>query len=368
VLVTGHTGFKGGWLSLWLKELGSQVVGYSLQPPTQPNLFTALNLEKHMTHITGDTRNQTNLLKVFQEHQPEIVFHLAAQPIVLKSYKEPQLTFETNVMGTVNLLEAARKTKSVKTCVVITSDKCYENKEWVYGYRETDALGGHDPYSSSKVCAELVVASYRKSFFENCGESSISLSSVRAGNVIGGGDWASDRIIPDSVKTLASNCPIIIRNPLATRPWQYVLEPLGGYLRLAALMNKFGSEFTGAWNFGPKDSNFVTVEELVKQAVKCWGEGSYRVEQPKTCPHEAHLLKLDISKAQLLLDWKPLYDIYQTVSKTIGWYKLFYAKAAGEDLYEFSVNEIREYLKQVSDFDEGKLRKPCTPTDKQTDT
>jgi len=348
VLVTGHTGFKGGWLSLWLKELGSEVVGYSLEPPTQPNLYNALDLQKQVTHITGDIRNQTNLQKAFQEHQPEIVFHLAAQPIVLESYKDPQLTYETNVMGTVNVLEATRKTKSVKTCVVITSDKCYENKEWVYGYRETDPMGGYDPYSSSKGCAELVVASYRKSFFESCQDSSASLSSVRAGNVIGGGDWANDRIIPDTVKALAANIPITIRNPHATRPWQYVLEPLGGYLQLGALMNKNGAEYAGAWNFGPKDSNIVTVEKLVKGAIKCWGKGSYKIDQPKACPHEAQLLKLDTSKAQLLLKWKPIYDINQTIEKTINWYKQFYEKAAPEELCKLSIKEIREYTKLMA--------------------
>jgi CDP-glucose 4,6-dehydratase len=212
-------------------------------------------------------------------------------------------------------------------------------------------MGGYDPYSSSKGCAELVVASYRKSFFESCQDSSASLSSVRAGNVIGGGDWATDRIIPDTVKALATNNPITIRNPHATRPWQYVLEPLGGYLQLGALMNKNGAEYAGAWNFGPKDSNAVTVEELVKQAVKCWGKGNYKIDSPKDCPHEAHLLKLDTSKAQLLLKWKPIYDINQTIEKTINWYKQFYEKAAPEELCKLSIKEIREYTKLMGDFD-----------------
>jgi CDP-glucose 4,6-dehydratase len=354
VLVTGHTGFKGGWLSLWLKDFGCKVVGYSLEPPTQPNFFNAVNLQKHITHITGDIRDQNRLLSAFDEHQPEFVFHLAAQSLVLQSYKDPKLTYETNIMGTINVLEAARKTKSVKTCVVITSDKCYENKEWVYGYRETDPMGGYDPYSSSKGCAELVVTSYRNSFFDGCSGASASLSSVRAGNVIGGGDWAADRLIPDTVKALSSNSPIIIRKPFATRPWQYVLEPLGGYLLVGALMSKYGSKFAGAWNFGPKDANVVTVEELVKLAVKNWGQGSYKIDSPKVCPHEASLLKLDTSKAQMLLGWRPVYDINQTVTKTIEWYKQFYAKASKEDLCKLSINEIREYTQFMNDFD-GRL-------------
>jgi len=239
VLVTGHTGFKGGWLSLWLKELRAEVIGYSLDPPTSPSFFEAVDLKNKLIHITGDVRDEKHLLSVFKKYQPEFVFHLAAQPLVRLSYKDPKLTYETNIMGTVNVLESVRKTKSARVCIIVTTDKCYENKEWIYGYRETDPMGGYDPYSSSKGCAELVTAAYRSSFFnpKDYGKSHrVAPSSARAGNVIGGGDWAEDRLIPDCIRTLSQNKIINIRNPQATRPWQYILEPLSGYLLLGSKM------------------------------------------------------------------------------------------------------------------------------------
>ena len=345
VLITGHTGFKGSWLSLWLTELGANVIGYSLEPPTEPNLFESVNLKDKITHIIGDVRDEKHLTAIFEKYQPEFVFHLAAQPLVRLSYKEPRLTYETNVMGTINVQEAVRKTNSVRVCVIITSDKCYENREWVYGYRETDPMGGYDPYSSSKGCAELVTAAYRRSFFnpEDYGENyNVALSSVRAGNVIGGGDWGEDRLIPDCMRALSKGEKIVIRNSSATRPWQYVLESLSGYLLLGALMYKDGTKYSDAWNFGPNDESIIAVEELVKLVIKYWGSGSYTIDTSSHL-HEAGLLKLDASKARALLGWKPIYDVYEAVEKTINWYKNFYNGMRKEELYAFTVGEIMEY-------------------------
>ncbi|MCP2619673.1 CDP-glucose 4,6-dehydratase [Candidatus Aminicenantes bacterium AC-334-K16] len=349
VLITGHTGFKGSWLSLWLKELGAKVIGYSLEPPTKPNLFEAINLKDKVTHIVGDVRNEVYLTSIFKKFQPEFVFHLAAQSLVRLSYKLPKLTYETNVIGTVNVLEAVRKTESVRVCVVITSDKCYENIEWIYGYRETDPVGGYDPYSSSKGCAELVISAYRRSFFnpKDYGKThNVALSSVRAGNVIGGGDWGEDRLIPDCVRALSKRETVIIRNPSAIRPWQYVLEPLSGYLLLGALMYKDGTRYNDAWNFGPNEESIITVEELVKLVIKHWGNGNYTMDISKH-PHEAAFLKLDISKARALIGWKPIYDIYKAVEKTISWYLNFYNGMQKEMLYEFTVREIVEYINSM---------------------
>lgn len=347
VLVTGHTGFKGGWLSLWLKELGAKVIGYSLDPTTQPSFFEAIDLKNKLIHIIGDVRDENHLLSVFGKHQPEFIFHLAAQSLVRFSYEEPQLTYETNVMGTVNVLEAIRKSKSVRAAVIITSDKCYENKEWIYGYRENDSVGGYDPYSSSKGCAELVVSAYRNSFFnpKDSGKiHNIALSSVRAGNVIGGGDWGGDRLISDCVKTLSQNKIINIRNPQATRPWQYVLEPLNGYLLLGSKMYKDGVKYSSAWNFGPNGNDIITVEEIVKSVIKNWGKGEYKVDISRQ-PHEAGFLKLETSKARIFLGWKPAYEIYETINRTINWYKYFYNGIEKEKLYKITVKEIWDYIK-----------------------
>ena len=349
VLITGHTGFKGSWISLWLLELGANVIGYSLEPPTQPNLFDVLNLNKKLIHIIGDVRDEKILSFIFKKYQPEFVFHLAAQPLVRRSYTEPKLTYETNIMGTINVLEVLRRTKSVKVCIVITTDKCYENKEWIYGYREIDSMGGYDPYSSSKACAELVVSAYRNSFFnpKDYGKiHNISLSSVRAGNIIGGGDWGEDRLIPDCVKTLSQNKIINIRNPQATRPWQYVLEPLSGYLLLGSKMYKDGKRYSSAWNFGPNDDDIITVEEIVKSVIINWGKSDYKVDILSQ-PHEAGLLKLDTSKARTFLGWKPVYNIYETIKRTINWYKKFYNAVEKEKLYKITINEIWDYIKMA---------------------
>ena len=351
MLITGHTGFKGSWLSLWLTELGANVIGYSLEPLTEPNLFEAINLKDKITHIIGDVRDEEHLTAIFEKYQPEFVFHLAAQPLVRRSYKEPKLTYETNVMGTVNVLEAVRKTNSVRVCVIITSDKCYENREWVYGYRETDPVGGYDPYSSSKGCAELVTATYRQSFFnpgDYEGHHNVALSSVRAGNVMGGGDWGEDRLIPDCIRALSQNKTIVVRNPVSTRPWQYVLEPLSGYLLLGALMYKDGTKYSDAWNFGPNDESIITVEELVKRVLKHWGSGNYTIDT-SSHQHEAGLLKLDVSKARASLGWRSIYDVYGALEKTINWYKNFYNDMRKEELYEFTVGEIDEYVNRMSD-------------------
>src|SRR4030043_182379 len=273
VLVTGHTGFKGSWLLIWLKELGADLIGYALEPPTQPNNFEACQLEKKITHIHGDVRNLDYLLEVFKKYKPEFVFHLAAQSLVRRSYEEPKLTFDTNIGGTVNLLEAVRLVPSVKVLVNITSDKCYDNREWIWGYRENDPMGGHDPYSASKGCAELVFAAYLKSYFSKSSSeaSGIGLASVRAGNVIGGGDWGKYRLIPDFVHALVKNQPVEIRNPWAIRPWQHVLEPLRGYLWLGVLLHESPGTYSGPWNFGPNDSDHLKVEEVVNSFIEFWG-------------------------------------------------------------------------------------------------
>lgn len=330
VLVTGHTGFKGAWLSLWLMRLGAKVVGYALTPPTEPSLFNEARIQDSVTHVIGDVRDAAFLEQVMREHEPEVVFHLAAQPLVRQSYLTPQETYDTNVMGTVNLLEAVRKTPSVKACLIVTSDKCYENREWVYAYRENDPMGGFDPYSSSKGCAELVTSAYRNSFFlgKPSDESPVSVASVRAGNVIGGGDWADDRIIPDCVRSLARGQKVLVRNPKAIRPWQHVLEPLSGYLWLGARMLEDPRAHADAWNFGPMGANNVTVQEIVVGILENWGEGEW-VTPPQQLeqPHEAHFLKLDTTKAVNLLGWEPVYDLAMTLKVVTDWYSAFYRQA-----------------------------------------
>ena len=345
ILVTGHTGFKGSWLTLWLIKLGAEVIGYSLEPPTKPSLFEILNLEEKIIHIIGDIRDEEKLKKVLKKYKPEIIFHLAAQPLVRVSYKEPKLTYETNVMGTLNLLEAVRETQSVRVVIVVTSDKCYENKEWVYGYRESDPLGGYDPYSSSKACVELLISSYRNSFFnpENYGKThQVALATVRAGNVIGGGDWQVDRLIPDCVKALSKGETIKIRNSNAIRPWQHVLEPLSGYLLLAQKMWKEPTKYCEAWNFGPFEKDLATVREVVEKVISLWGGGKYKIEKD-TRFHEAGLLRLDISKAMMKLGWRPKWDLDTALERTVIWYKLFYGN---EDMFIYSMKEIENYEKE----------------------
>ena len=345
VLVTGDTGFKGDWLSIWLSELGAKVIGYSLQPPTKPSMFEATGLSRKHTHVMGDIRNEKHLFSVFKKYQPEIVFHLAAQPIVRRSYKEPRLTYETNVMGTVNLLEAVRKTGCTKIAMVITSDKCYENRECKLGYKETDQLGGRDPYSSSKACAELVVAAYRSSFFEPSSDSSVvATASVRAGNVIGGGDWGEDRLVPDCIRALSAGKEILIRSPAAVRPWQHVLEPLAGYLLLGSRLHANQARFATAWNFGPSEEENFTVEEIVQKVIAYWGNGTYNSKSPSKGFKEACLLRLDCRKAHEILGWNPTYSTDEALKETVAWYKKFYQ---GEDplkLYDYTVEQIAKYM------------------------
>jgi CDP-glucose 4,6-dehydratase len=325
VFVTGHTGFKGSWLCQWLLMLGAEVRGYSLEPPTDPNLFTALGLEKEIDSKIGDVRDATAIARALAEFKPEIVFHLAAQALVRLSYKEPRLTYETNVLGTLNLYEAVRACESVRAIVSITTDKCYENKEWVWGYRENDPMGGYDPYSSSKGCAELLSAAYRRSYFnpEQYGKSHhIALATARAGNVIGGGDWALDRLVPDCVRALAKGETISIRSPRSTRPWQHVLEPLSGYLLLSQSMYADGIAFSEGWNFGPGDDGVMDVENVVKAVIEAWGSGHYQIAHDADY-HEAHLLRLDISKARALLKWAPRLSTTAAIAKSVEIYKLF---------------------------------------------
>jgi len=345
VLITGHTGFKGSWLSTWLHELGAKVIGYSLAPLTDPNMFEALNLEKKCVHLLGDVRDEKRLESVFNQHKPQIVFHMAAQPIVRRSYQEPQTTFETNVMGTVNLLEAVRKTKCAKTVIVITSDKCYENRECNLGYKETDQLGGRDPYSSSKACAELVVAAYRSSFFEPSSDSSVvATASVRAGNVIGGGDWGEDRLVPDCIRALSAGKEILIRSPAAVRPWQHVLEPLAGYLLLGTRLHENQARFATAWNFGPSEEENFTVEEIVQKVIAYWGNGTYNSKSPSKGFKEAYLLRLDCRKAHEILGWNPTYSTDEALKETVAWYKKFYQGENPLKLYDYTVEQIAKYM------------------------
>lgn len=348
VLVTGHTGFKGSWLSLWLKMLGAEIIGYSIDPPSIPSFFEIIGLEEELIHIYGDVRNFEYLQQIFHKNKPDIVFHLAAQPLVRVSYNEPRQTYETNVMGTVNVLEAARHTESVRAIINITSDKCYENREWVWGYRENDPMGGDDPYSSSKGCAELVATAYLRSFFspETYGKRHhIALASARAGNVIGGGDWGTDRLVPDCIRSLTQDEPIIIRYPKATRPWQHVLEPLSGYLLLGARLWEQGARFSGSWNFGPTDDEEWSVEDVVKESIRLWGNGRYNV-QSQGILHEASQLRLDCSKARIELGWNSKYSVRQTLGKTISWYKEFCNGSDRKELKAFTERQIGEYVRR----------------------
>ena len=319
VLVTGHTGFKGSWLCTALLELGAEVTGYSLAPDSEASHFTLLQLEQSMRHVIGDIRDLPRLDAVFDEVGPEIVFHLAAQALVRRSYDQPKLTFDTNVAGSVNILEAVRKTPSVRALVYITSDKCYLNREWERGYCENDELGGHDPYSASKAAAELVFAAYQDSFFKH--RAQLGAASARAGNVIGGGDWAADRIVPDCIRSLRDSKPIILRNPEATRPWQHVLEPLSGYLFLATRLYDDPKRFSSAWNFGPLSTEIRTVKNLTDDIVSRWGSGCVEIDRSTATVHEARLLRLNCDKAHQLLDWYPRWDFARTIVETVRWYR-----------------------------------------------
>lgn len=336
--MTGHTGFKGAWLCIWLQALGAKVIGYALAPHTHRDNFVVCDLKKRMDNVFGDIRDGDHLRGIFKKYQPEFVFHLAAQALVGTSYRHPKETFDINIAGTVNVLEACRLTDSVRVIVNVTSDKCYENREWVYGYRENDALGGHDPYSASKACSELITNTYRRSFF-SLSQNGAALCSVRAGNVIGGGDWQKDRIIPDCIKALENNRPVAVRNPNAIRPWQHVLDPLAGYLLLASKMYQNPTVFSGAWNFGPYHHASLSVAEIVEMVVTEWGGGAWEDVSADHQVHEATLLSLDISKSLSFLGWQPRWDIRTAIEKTVGWYR----QSRHEDPYALCLQQIESY-------------------------
>lgn len=335
VLITGHTGFKGTWLTILLHEAGAKVIGYSLEKYPNDRFFNETKISSKIKDVRGDIGDFDFLKKTFETNAPDIVFHLAAQPLVRKSFDEPLGTVRTNIMGTTNVLECIRLTEGVKIGVIITSDKCYENVEQIHGYKETDSMGGHDPYSCSKGCIELIVDAYRNSFFKKQNK---LVASARAGNVIGGGDWSEDRLIPDCIKALKNNIPIKIRNPCHTRPWQHVLEPLRGYLFLAEKMFK-EKKYDEAWNFGPNIQSIKPVKEIVDALVKGWGDGKWLDCSKPDDKHEANLLSLDISKAYFLLGWKPKIDLQTTVKYTVDWYK----RSENENVYDLCIGQIEEY-------------------------
>lgn len=347
VFLTGHTGFKGGWLALWLQSLKAEVWGYALAPPSEPSLFDVAQVAKDMHSLHGDIRDLDALRTAMQAANPEVVIHLAAQALVRPSYLNPVETYASNVMGTVNVLEAVRDTPSVRVVINVTSDKCYDNKEWVWGYRENDPMGGYDPYSSSKGCAELVASAYRNSFFNpaHYAEHRVALASVRAGNVMGGGDWAKDRLIPDFMRSILAGQPVVIRSPLAVRPWQHVLEPLHGYLALAEKLYWEGPAYVGGWNFGPQDSDARNVAWIVEFLTHVWGEGAAWCLDELPQPHEAHYLKLDISKARMHLGWEPCWHLEQALDAVVSWYRSW---TLGENMRNFSLGQIKSYQARTS--------------------
>ena len=341
VFLTGHTGFKGSWLSYWLVTMGAKVTGYALAPNTTPNLFGVLGVDSlvEKSHI-ADIRDLATLQKAMLEAKSDVVIHMAAQPLVRYSYANPVETYATNVMGTVHVLESTRTIDAVRATVVVTTDKCYENKEWVWGYRENESMGGYDPYSNSKGCAELVTSAYRQSYFSGP-NSTNKVASARAGNVIGGGDWSEDRLIPDAIKAFEKNVPLMIRNPFATRPWQHVLEPLSGYLILAQALYNQGSAFASGWNFGPRDEDNRTVQEVVELVISNWGDGARWQKEGSEQPHEANLLRLDCSKAHTQLGWIPKWNLETATQKIVQWQKAFQTK---ENMQEVSVMQINQYM------------------------
>jgi CDP-glucose 4,6-dehydratase len=347
VLITGHTGFKGSWLSLWLQSLGAELVGYALSPPTVPNLFEVAQVADNMISIVGDICHLEHLQNVIAEHKPQIIFHLAAQPLVRYSYLNPVETYATNVMGTVHLFEAVRRVGGIKVIVNVTSDKCYANREWVWGYREDEPMGGCDPYSSSKGCAELVTAAFRYSFFNRADFNThgTAIASVRAGNVIGGGDWAVDRLIPDMIRAVMANQPIVIRNPDAIRPWQYVLEPLNGYLLLAQKLWEQGTDYAEAWNFGPNDEDAKPVSWLIEQLIQLWGQNLLWQVDERHHPYEAHYLKLDCSKAKNQLGWKPCLNLRSALILVGEWYKAY---LTGEDMAMITRQQIKQFSNNLN--------------------
>ncbi len=350
VLVTGHTGFKGSWLVTWLLDLGAEVIGYSLPtPPTQPSNFVVSRLSDRVTDVRGDIRDYDQLLQTVEQHKPELVFHMAAQPIVLRSVELPKLTIDTNTGGTVNILEAIRNTDSVRALVSITTDKVYENQEWLWGYRETDELGGHDPYSASKAMAELAIAAYRSTYYppETYDDHGVAIASVRAGNVIGGGDFADYRLVPDCMKALMEERPIGVRNPLSVRPWQHVLEPLSGYMWLGVRLLQDGPAFGEAWNFGPLEQKGVPAKDLADKLVDLWGSGSWEHTRPGYAEVETGQLRLSWDKAAHRLDWRPVYTWEQALGEITDWFKGYQAKL---DMYEVTQEHIRVYVRQAQEL------------------
>jgi CDP-glucose 4,6-dehydratase len=345
VFITGHTGFKGGWMSIWLSHLGAEVTGFSLPPTGSSSFFKNVSVENSITKsIYADIRNLELLKKSIQDSQPSIVIHMAAQPLVIKSYLDPIETYSTNVMGTLNILESVRATTSVKAILNITTDKCYENNEHLTGYKETDPLGGYDPYSSSKACSELLSASYRKSFLT---ESGVALATARAGNVIGGGDWSENRILPDAIKAFMNNNRLLVRNPIAIRPWQHVLEPIMGYLILCQQLISNPIEFSSAWNFGPNEDDARSVAEIVDIIVKCWGDDAKWYQGSIDSHHEANYLKLDCSKAEKELKWKSIWTLQNSIIETVKWYK---ASINNKDMNKFTINQIEKYISNEKTF------------------
>ena len=343
VFLTGHTGFKGSWLSLLLQSLNANVTGYALPPATDLNMFRLASVENGMNSIVGDIRETDNLFKALKKSKADIVIHLAAQPLVRYSYDNPIETYAVNVMGTINLLETVRRCETVRSVVNVTSDKCYENKEWNWAYRENEALGGYDPYSNSKACSELVTSAYRSSFFneKNFKDHKTAIASARAGNVIGGGDWSLDRLIPDLVRAVANNQEIAIRNPKSIRPWQHVLEPLKGYLLLAEHLYVYGPEFAEAWNFGPNDNDTKSVEQILDIFTHYWGrEIKTNIKKDLNEPHEAFNLKIDSTKAKNRLGWLPRWDADESVRRTCAWYKAYINQ---ENMQLYALKEISEY-------------------------
>lgn len=342
VFITGHTGFKGSWLSLWLLRLGADITGYALPPKTEDDLFVKCDLQSKLHSIVGDINDYEKLHRAMLAAQPDFVFHLAAQPLVRHSYEDPLETFATNVVGSANLLEAVRHVPSVKSLIYVTTDKCYKDRKWVWGYRESDELGGRDPYSASKAAAELIFSSYQDSFFHYMTD--FSAASVRAGNVIGGGDWAVDRIVPDCINALRNRAPIVLRSPFATRPWQHVLEPLGGYLMLASqLAGREGAAYAGAWNFGPSTDSKKSVQQLADKIIQNWGSGTLVHTEADEAKIETMTLQLNSEKAHTDLCWRPIWDFQATVQETVGWYK---AMEEGVDCFEFTNDQITRYYSE----------------------
>jgi CDP-glucose 4,6-dehydratase len=341
IFLTGHTGFKGGWLSLWLVSMGAKVTGYSLAPNTTPNLFDVLAINSliEKSHV-ADIRDLLSLQKAMFEAKPDIVIHMAAQPIVRYSYVNPIETYATNVMGTVHVLDSTRNIDSICATLVVTTDKCYENKEWVWGYRENEPMGGFDPYSNSKGCAELITAAYRQSYFSSA-ESNNKVASARAGNVIGGGDWSEDRLIPDAIKAFEAKLPLMVRNPLATRPWQHVLEPLSGYLVLAQALYSQGASFASGWNFGPRDEDNRSVKDVIDLFIAQWDGKARWEKEGSEQPHEANLLKLDCSKASSQLGWAPRWNLETAIEKIAEWQKAYQNK---ETMQKVSLAQINQYV------------------------